>query len=258
MLTRTATTDCSTSSSRPGVARSAPRAGARGAGPVLFLSPHPDDVAWSLGATVSALAGARAELHVLTLFGRSRYAPGHAVHGTLAASGVRAGEEARWAELAGVRLWRRDHPDATLRGFDDDTEMGQTPEPSLVERLRDDIDAVIDAIEPRLVVAPLGVGSHVDHAAVREAALRLRKQPSLAWYEDLPYAAMREPPAVARPIVVDVERRWPAKERGIRAFASQRPDDVLPLVRAHAARVSGERIWLERVAPDRWARISDA
>src|SRR6266536_2916181 len=90
---------------------------------ILLLSPHPDDIAWSLGGTVSRLRQAGAQLFAITLFARSRYAPGSPAHGSSAATQVRALEEDAWASLAGVQLDRADLPDASLRGYDDDTEM---------------------------------------------------------------------------------------------------------------------------------------
>ena len=212
---------------------------------VLMLSPHPDDVAWSLGGTVAALRRAGAELHVVTFFGRTCYAPGHATHGELAASRVRALEEHAWATFAGVRLRRFDLSDASLRGYDDETEIGPSPEPELVGRIRAELAELVHALRPEVIVAPLAAGGHVDHAAVRTATVALRPAAGVAWYEDLPYAADRATRYTDHPVVVDIADHWRAKESGVRYFPSQQPDTVLPILRAHAAAVAGERLWVE-------------
>lgn len=216
---------------------------------VLFLSPHPDDIAWSLGGTVAHLAETDAELFGLTVFCRTLYAPGSAAHGSSAATKVRAIEDANWAALTGVRLERCDLPDASLRGYDDDTEMGAEPEPEIVLEVMDHLQAVLAAVRPHMMLVPLAVGGggHVDHRAVRLAAYRLapRHTPEMKvlWYEDLPYAEGLQQRYSDHPVLVDVRSRWAAREAGIRCYPSQEPETILPVIRRHLAAVSGERLW---------------
>lgn len=165
---------------------------------ILLLSPHPDDIAWSLGGLTARLRAVDAELRVITFFGRSRYAPGHPTHGTVDAVPVRAAEEDAWATLVGTRIRRADLPDASLRGFDDDTEMGAVPEDDIVARIAGLLDTAIEEFRPDLLLAPLAIGGHVDHAAVRRAvqpweARESGERPEVLWYEDLPYARRRSP-----------------------------------------------------------------
>ena len=203
---------------------------------ILLLSPHPDDIAWSLGGVVSRLREAGAAMAVVTFFGRSRYAPGSAAHGSLAATHVRAAEEDAWAALAGVTADRGDLPDASLRGYDDLTEMGAEPESRIVQAATERLRRTMTALRPHLILAPLAAGGHVDHSAVRMAVSSLRPLiiPRLAWYEDLPYAEGHRHVPVGDPAVVDVSSHWSAKEAGVRCFPSQLPQTVLPVLRRHA------------------------
>ncbi|AOS61995.1 PIG-L deacetylase family protein [Actinoalloteichus hymeniacidonis] len=215
---------------------------------ILLLSPHPDDIAWSLGGLTARLRAVDAELRVITFFGRSRYAPGHPTHGTVDAVPVRAAEEDAWATLVGTRIRRADLPDASLRGFDDDTEMGAVPEDDIVARIAGLLDTAIEEFRPDLLLAPLAIGGHVDHAAVRRAvqpweARESGERPEVLWYEDLPYAAQAVAVHTGHPLVVDIAAHWQAKELGVRCFPSQQPEEVLPVLRRHAAEVAGERIW---------------
>ena len=209
---------------------------------ILLISPHPDDIAWSLGVTVARLRAAGALLSCLTLFGRTRYAPSSPDHGTLAASALRAREEDAWAALTGVRVERCDLPDAGLRGFDDETEMGPEPELEIVHRVTARLRSAIDRARPDLVLAPLALGGHVDHTATRHALRALDPAVDVLWYEDLPYAAAAQPARAAHVEVVAIGPHWPAKEAGVRCFASQSPREVLPVLRRHADAVSGERV----------------
>lgn len=204
----------------------------------LLLSPHPDDIAWSLGATVARLRAADVEMHVLTFFGRTRYAPGHATHGREEASRVRRAEEQAWATVAGVHLRSFELPDASLRGYDDDTEMGPTPDPELVREVARCLSTTLDELRPELLFAPAAAGGHVDHAAVRLAVSSVRTDAEVFWFADLPYAAAHVAPGSAYPVVVDVREQWALKTTAVRCFPSQRPESVLPLLEAH-----GERVW---------------
>jgi LmbE family N-acetylglucosaminyl deacetylase len=206
---------------------------------ILLLSPHPDDIAWSLGGTVARLRETGAALSVLTFFGHTRYAPGSAVHGTAAATLVRGVEEDAWASRTGVRLDRGDLPDASLRGYTDETEMGPQPEPDIVRAVVERLRVAVASIRPHLTFAPLAIGGHVDHRAVRLAVSATGRASGLLWYEDLPYASGAEPGYTGHPVLVDVSSRWAAKESGVRCYPSQLPGDVLPVLRAHATAVAG-------------------
>src|SRR6266536_1600278 len=204
---------------------------------ILLLSPHPDDIAWSLGGTVSRLRQAGAQLFAITLFARSRYAPGSPAHGSSAATQVRALEEDAWASLAGVQLDRADLPDASLRGYDDDTEMGAKPSGEIVRAARACLRTAFEAVRPHLTFAQLAMRGHVDHLAVRLAVSRSLQPPApgLLWYEDLPYAEGGEPSDAGHRVLVDVSSHWRAKELGVSCYPSQLPDEILPVLRRHAA-----------------------
>ncbi len=209
---------------------------------VLLISPHPDDIAWSLGVTVARLGAAGALMSCVTVFGCTRYAPSSPQHGTLAASALRAREEDDWSALTGVRVKRCDLPDASLRGFDDETEMGPEPESEIVHHVSARLRSAIAEERPDLIVAPLALGGHVDHTATRRALRALDPAVELLWYEDLPYAADARPASAAWVEVVAIGPHWPAKEAGVRCFGSQLPDEVLPVLRRHADGVAGERL----------------
>jgi len=213
---------------------------------VLLLSPHPDDIAWSLGGTLARMRGAGAEPHVLTFFTRTRYAPTHPAHGDrLEVSRVREEEERAWARANGVLLHRATLDDSSLRGYDDDTELGAEPAADVVSKVARHVETVLSEVDPGLVLVPLAAGGHVDHAAVRIAAAKLVPPALLAWYEDLPYATTDRPelPPGCREALVDVGGYGSAKRAGVLTFASQEPEVVLPLLLAHADSVGGERVW---------------
>lgn len=111
-----------------------------------------------------------------------------------------------------------------------------------------------------LLVAPLGLGGHVDHLAVSEAAITsASRKRQLAFYEDLPYATWTSNSAL-RERVSEIEtalriRLKPAivrqeyVARRKRNAAARYRSQVTPVEAASIARFSlryggGERLWI--------------
>jgi LmbE family N-acetylglucosaminyl deacetylase len=153
---------------------------------VLYVSPHPDDVAFSAAARLARDVAAGRRAAVLTLFAPG---PGTASQ-ALGDATARAAEDQRFSELAGVERLDGGFTDAIAR-----RPRYRAPrhlfgplaadEEPLVEEVRARLQAYVDAGCGR-VVAPLGVGQHVDHQVAHAAARRLRDADVL-FYEDTPY-----------------------------------------------------------------------
>ncbi len=145
---------------------------------VLYVSPHADDVAFSAAGQLArdVRGGARATL--MTLF--EPPAPGE----------VRRGEDEAFARAFGVELVRGEWPDAVMRRrrYRSPAQLFaplRTDEAPLVETVRATVQARVDG-GCRRVMAPLGVGGHVDHQ-VAHAACRALVGAEVAYYEDTPY-----------------------------------------------------------------------
>jgi LmbE family N-acetylglucosaminyl deacetylase len=194
---------------------------------VIYVSPHPDDVAFSAAAHVAHDVAHGIEVQVLTLF-----EPGGG--GPFGDTKTRRHEDERFAARLGVTLHACDFPDAIVRHpryRDRAALFGPLPddEEPLIESLRARVQAAIDSCHPhcRRVLAPLAVGGHVDHEATRRAALRLDLHGAeLVFYEDAPYVLQgaRLPPralGVLRPRVLMDEHA--VKLDAIACYASQWP-----------------------------------
>lgn len=160
----------------------------------LFLSPHLDDAVLSCAGRIQRHVARGEHVVLLTVFS---HADPHDAAGWAArrredqAAAARLGAEPRWLGM----------PDAPFRdpayaGFDFDV-LGGPHAPGdaawrerLAARLREEVEG----LRPAAVYAPLGVGDHVDHRLVFEAAAGLH--PALRCYEDHPYALV--PHAVRR------------------------------------------------------------
>ena len=162
----------------------------------VFLSPHSDDVCFSLGAW----ACARRRGTLLTVFPVSAYVaamPKGDRQRSSAITQMRLSEDSAFARAAGLKAGYLPFKDAMMRG-----------QPSFDPRPAKDL---VRAIEVRLIGAlvgpmigrrleslpwlfcPAAVGGHVDHLAVLLAVLKHRSMLGqyyrLAFYEDLHYAS---------------------------------------------------------------------
>jgi len=160
----------------------------------LFLSPHLDDAILSCAGRILRHAARGERVVLLTVFSHADpqdTANWAARRREDEAAAARLHAQARWLGL----------PDAPFRdpayaGFDFDVLSGpHAPGDAawrerVAERLRDEVRM----LRPTVVYAPLGVGDHVDHRLVFEAAADLH--PALRGYEDHPYALV--PHAVRR------------------------------------------------------------
>lgn len=249
--------------------------------PVLFLSPHCDDVALSCGATVAACAEAGGA-YIVTVFGgvaptgtaltpyaRSLLAEWGAL--SLAeAIRLRRDEDADAAPTLGASLVTLPFADGAFRGatYPDWPALQTTLAPADADLPAQIASAIRDTglLTPRTtLVGPLGAGRHVDHQAVFAALALLAPAVSRVWlYEDFPYAVRQTDAVQARlhavgladapPKMLDISPWLPTKIRAIACYASQVPilfpDTAMSdAVRAYAETVAGgigagERFWL--------------
>lgn len=240
----------------------------------LYLSPHLDDAALSCGGQIAEATRQGRHVLVVTLFAADEpdTPPSDLVTTLHAAFGLdggvvaarRAEDEAAMREL-GCRSERWEETEGIYR-IDPRTggavyptleSLFGAPSPRdapLIEKLS---QRLADQPPARRVLAPLGVGGHVDHAIVRAAAEQCFDPASLAYYEDYPY--VERPLALWR--VLRWRRGWKGRiepfgamalEAKLEAIASY-DSQVKPLfgdharlrrkVMAHRRRLGGERLW---------------
>lgn len=252
----------------------------------LFLSPHLDDVALSCGGQIAGAARSGVPVTILTIFagdepGASeptasplveeiyklwKLQPGEIMPSRRredrAAAQVLGAEVLHWELREAIH--RRDsvRNEALYRTLPQLFGLVAPQEEPLVALLAARFAALPDASRAARIVAPLGVGGHVDHRIVRAAAERAFG-PDLRYYEEFPYivwkfCALRRAgisgpswESLSQPLAPeDVSARIAA----IACYASQvtplfrTPDRISRLVRRHVRRAGGERLWHLRPA----------
>lgn len=246
----------------------------------LYLSPHLDDAALSCGGAIARRARRGDRVLVLTVFAGDEpeeppspfaanlarwwgLAPGTVMRARRAedraAAEVMGAETAHWQELEAP--YRRDAEGRLLY-----TTLGslfRTVDPAEEPRI-EMLRARFAALPPaRQVIAPLGVGGHVDHQLVRRAATACWGE-DLAHYEEFPYAAWKRlavwratrPRREWRAEIVPLDAEDLATRcRAIARYRSQLEpmfggeERMERRVRRYARRVGGERLWRRTAAP---------
>ncbi|RJP81051.1 MAG: hypothetical protein C4524_02545 [Candidatus Zixiibacteriota bacterium] len=233
---------------------------------VAALSPHCDDLAFSLGGAIWDRRFA--PLQPIGIFSHSAFSYRLRTTDPEVVSRERKAEDCRfyfrfpWARPP---RWL-DRPDAPLRlGIDYLEAVRVKPDPADEAEARVIADLLRPMLDPGfLVLAPLALGGHVDHRIVRMAAgLLVNSGREVIFYEDLPYAGQGEvekiPETVAaveqetgrtyRPqwlpsVHLEASRRW-----GLECYASQTFEALLELLLAHPRNLAQagkpcERIWI--------------
>ncbi len=173
----------------------------------LFLSPHLDDVAFSCGGLLAQLGDAgwrtiMATAFTATVLPATGFALACQLDKGLAPDvdymALRRDEDRAAAAILGVSSLRwLGLPEAPHRGYVSAPELfGAISDGDEVWRsLAAEISALVDDVRPDLVLAPQGLGNHVDHRQMIRAVLQVAPR-HLAFYRDTPYA-IRNPSAIS-------------------------------------------------------------
>ena len=244
----------------------------------LFVSPHPDDVALSLGGIASRLVAERGPALQLTAFAAAP-PPSTALsetalklHQMWGAGSVeelwarRRDEDRRAAAELGLALECLPFCDAIYRGYTLET-LGGTIAPTddgLAAQLAACVIARWRAVGCPEVYLPLAL-AHVDHRLCCGLAPKLRQEGASVWlYEDFPYA-LKGPELVAKRLseialpleerLIDVSAWFARRVAAVACYASQlelvfrKLGPFSAVAEAHARSLAGgggalvERVW---------------
>ena len=168
---------------------------------LIVLSPHQDDAVFSLSISLRAWCRAGLQVEVLNFYTQSVYAPREDLSSRdtselrAKVSRVRAREDRRALASIDPSISIRSLPllDGPLRL---DIDFGSITSPDRSHPSDSEVHQLSQALHSytrqALVLAPLGLGNHVDHLTIHAAALSGVVTKHLAFYEDLPYASWTE------------------------------------------------------------------
>jgi hypothetical protein len=160
----------------------------------VFLSPHADDIAYSLGGII--LKNGFNNGMLVSIFQRSSHIPNVKSKASIEeGSLIRFKEDYTYAKYVGLDYQSLELPEAIDRDYDNFDAIclknNYVTEPNRLE-----YECVIQSFLERLpsltvVWVPLAIGHHIDHVIVNRAILNWKpiKKLKIIFYEDLPYAA---------------------------------------------------------------------
>jgi hypothetical protein len=238
---------------------------------LTIVSPHRDDVPFSLFLSLSRWRSLPLKVHVVTIFTVSVYAPracslaGDFEQIRSAVTSLRKREDRRIFHLIDkkITLEALDLLDAPLRlGISADSVC--RPQNPCIET-RPEVEMLSRHFRKYfrrgLVLAPLALGDHVDHLTVRAAAIKSSVRQKLGFYEDLPYAACVSERSLQRAVsnaecstgiklksAVIHQKRYISRKRSIAGLYQSQisRDDATAIARFAANYGGGERIWIPK------------
>ncbi|MGZ3457714.1 MAG: PIG-L deacetylase family protein, partial [Archangium sp.] len=233
-----------------------PRAVASERPELVVLSPHFDDAALSVGGILARLSH-RMRCDVLNIFSRQSFQSGLRVP-PAELDRIALAEDELAARCLGFRTQvlglsgAQDRHALSLRAT-----LGLTAsEVSSNPVFRRDVATVVERLSGwlqgiPLVLAPLGVGGHLDHVVTMLAARQLARRDVIArtalwFYEDLPYAAaprvrLEDDPApraagAVERLPVDIGPTLDRKRRALKVYRTRLRGSQLELCLTHAQR----------------------
>lgn len=225
----------------------------------LALSPHLDDAAFSCGGLLALLADAGWTVCMATAFTATVLpAAGFALACQLDKGlspevdymALRRAEDRDAAAILGVSDLRHlDLPEAPHRGYDSAPALfgAQREGDEAWRPLAKLVAALAAELRPALILAPQGLGGHVDHCQLIRAVLEALPSAPVAWYRDTPYA-IRNPAAAPDPAVPRLQESCvllgPALDRKIAAACAYRSQVGFQFGGADAAHAALQRFAL--------------
>jgi len=164
---------------------------------IVILSPHADDAIFSLSGLMIKYLN-NFEFHIINIFGNQDFTLyNDFADDKIESNFVHKEERLAWFVLyiqngvflpfkdAAMRLSYSDRP---IINSDVDSKTIIHFEKELFEDICSQINALIKTIKPAYIFCPLGIGRHVDHIIVREAAIANKNlYKTLCFYEESPY-----------------------------------------------------------------------
>jgi LmbE family N-acetylglucosaminyl deacetylase len=231
------------------------------------ISPHSDDAALSIGGTLAGLADS-VEISLLTMIGPSRCAGTCApLYGDIeTVTHIRTKEDDLYGEFIGAKVECANIQDVEMyvdtNGSRWAERIMETPDDVRLKLYVSGLKTYFETHRPDVILAPLAVGAHGDHAATHLALWSLlpellKKAPAtrVLFYEDLPYCQYDQPALVKRlkdfnhlkPVTITIDATQKAK--GVSIYRSQYvAADIAWDILEYAAKLSAkEGVYVERL-----------
>ncbi len=158
----------------------------------ILVSPHSDDIAFSLGGTLLQ-DFFHGPFLMVTIFTKSNFSPCIKILDSEMISKVRHLEDVEFADKLEIKFQSFSFSESPLRGYsrrDIFANNNPASDPIYTE-VYCALSKLIKSYRCELIVSPMGLGNHIDHIIVCNICCRIAKENNIriVFYEDLCYAS---------------------------------------------------------------------
>lgn len=229
---------------------------------IILLSPHCDDIAFSISGTVKLFFSKKVDILLVNIFNLSSYHLS-SYKTAKSTSRVRYVEDKKFATKLSLKKIDLNFPDSSILKHTDHSELICAPTDSRLPSLKLKLYDLFSKINAYKIFCPLGIGGHIDHKMVKEICLEFYQNnyKHLIFYEDLPYATSsnldeidsfikKSTNIILHPQYINITKVWSLKEEAICIYKSQVSKAILTRIKKYAQRISinknelYERIWV--------------
>ncbi len=219
----------------------------------ILVSPHSDDIAYSLGGTLLQDYFNRPVLMV-TVFTRSNFTLCVKLSNSELISKMRHLEDVQFTNKNEIRFLGFPFPEAPLRGMSR-REIFSNIKPESFTIFSDVYRALSELIKSYpcdLIVSPMGLGNHIDHVMVSNICNKIAQENNkrIVFYEDLPYASLLASKQIKirasaispdlKPFNVDISEVYKDKLTNLDLYKTQIRTDFRTKIKFHSLRLSLE------------------
>lgn len=219
----------------------------------ILVSPHSDDIAYSIGGSLLQDFLFRPILMV-TVFPKSNYSPCIRKGNSETISNMRHLEDVEFTNKLNIEFKSFHFSEPSLRGYSDrDIFSNNNPnsDPIYME-VYYCLSELIKSYKCKLIVSPIGLGKHIDHVIVSDICYKISKENNIKiiFYEELPYAfrsTMNQIKVRAqvinpnlRPYKIDITSVYNNKIKNIKLYKTQTFVGIQTKIKLHALRLGIE------------------
>lgn len=219
----------------------------------ILVSPHSDDVAFSIGGTLLQKVFL-SPMMMVTVFTKSNYSPCIRIKKPELISKVRHLEDVKFAERLRIKSLFLDFPEPELRGYSRGeifANRDPTSDPIYTE-VYNALLNLIKSFECELIVSPMGLGDHIDHNIAVSICSRIARENNIKiiFYEDLHYASrltLKKIKIRAQTIdpninyrIINISSMFNDKINNIKIYKTQARRIFQTMIKSHALRLGME------------------
>lgn len=226
---------------------------------VILLSPHLDDVAFSMSGFLYYLIQKKYNVYLINIFNNSNYClPGFK---TDCVNKQREIEDHKFAKQFNLNKINFNLDDSSILKHTELSETLCVPNDIRRKKVHALLFEFFNITKPCKIFCPIAIGGHIDHRMVKEICLEIgyRSFQNIFFYEDLPYACNYTPEDASIiikkattltlfPKYIDISDIWPVKESSISFYESQVNQAMILNIKNYAQNLGNngylyERIW---------------